>query len=87
MTDRISTDELRHASLARRFYHHALHGGTLTAGDVSIMVQSIEKLEAEVIRLREAYAEGYKDGFKKSGWSEMDRQELARAALNHKETE
>ena len=39
------------AARARRFYHHVLNGGTLTPGNVSIMVQTIEELEAETARL------------------------------------
>lgn len=33
-------------ALARRYYHHVLHGGTLTADDLSRMVQAMERKDA-----------------------------------------
>lgn len=39
--------DLGKAAQARRFYHHVLNGGKLTPENVSIMVQTIEELEAE----------------------------------------
>ena len=38
------------AAQPRRFYHHVLNGGTLTPENVSLMVQTIEELEAENAR-------------------------------------
>ena len=68
MTDRISTDELRHAAQSRRLYHHVLHGGSLTPDDVSRMVQIIEELEAKVIFLREDSA---------AAWDKCEERRLA----------
>ena len=42
------------AAQPRRFYHHVLNGGTLTPENVSLMVQTIEELEAEVKRMKAA---------------------------------
>ena len=39
---------------ARRFYHHVLNGGTLKPHDVSLMVQRMEKMQADIQKLREA---------------------------------
>jgi hypothetical protein len=39
---------------ARRYYHHAINGGTLNARDVARMVEAMEAKDAEVARLREA---------------------------------
>ena len=33
-------------ALARRYYHHVLHGGTLTPEDVGRMVVALEELAA-----------------------------------------
>jgi hypothetical protein len=33
-------------ALARRYYHHVLNGGTLTADDLSRMVQAMERKDA-----------------------------------------
>lgn len=44
-------NDLGKAAQARRFYHHVLNGGTLTPENVSLMVQTIEELEAENARL------------------------------------
>ena len=38
------------AAQPRRFYHHVLNGGELTSENVSLMVQTIEELEAENAR-------------------------------------
>ena len=43
--------DLGKAAQARRFYHHVLNGGKLTPENVSLMVQTIEELEAENARL------------------------------------
>lgn len=43
--------DLGKAAQARRFYHHVLNGGELTPENISLMVQTIEELEAEVARL------------------------------------
>ena len=43
-------------------------------GEVPVpLTEALEIRSADDVR-REGYAEGYKDGFKKSGWSEMQRQ-------------
>lgn len=43
----------RYSAAARRYYHHVVHGGTLTDNNVHFMVSAIETLEAEVTKLRE----------------------------------
>ena len=39
---------------ARRFYLHVLHGGSLTPGDVALMVKFIERRDAEIAQFRDA---------------------------------
>lgn len=46
------TTNLGRAAQARRYYHHVLNGGTLTAENVSLMVQTIEDLERELAAIR-----------------------------------
>lgn len=45
------------AALARRYYLHVKHGSALNEGDLSRMVQAIEKRDAEIQRLRDVEAE------------------------------
>ena len=46
--------DLGRAAQARRYYHHVLNGGTLTADDVARMVRTIERLEASLCRIEDA---------------------------------
>jgi hypothetical protein len=43
----------RWSMLARRYYHHVVHGGTLKDHNVSYMVKGLETLEAKVIELQD----------------------------------
>jgi len=37
---------------ARRYYHHKVHGGTLTPEDIGRMVEYIERRDTEIARLK-----------------------------------
>ena len=40
------------AAQARRYYHHVLHGGSLSAKDVARMVESIERKDQQILDLK-----------------------------------